>query len=798
MAIWPFGRKSKRHTIQLDAPAVAEVPPQNPRHSFDGSKLGSKPFRKSSKRQKNRHITPTEDCPSSLHDVLPASQSNQYPPPMSHSEQPASIRGARQLSSRLGQQHSESYTSHSNTSYDQPTLTRSGSLLKSKRSVSGPAVLKKKLSKRKAYEIAREREIRLMASAPIDIPRRPSPLPSEHFSIETRKGLRAPSRRSDRHLSDVSLPVRDSAESSLSDIFESYTFKVNTFAAWTPRPIIRYVEAPKPPTAKSQKSPETVSKKDKVPTFAASDENAHSNKKVNDLADALDAGALRELLERDRRRRERKQAEDQEKLQRKLQQAADQQQQHPLEQDTADLSTPKHQAEAKDASTTQRGRPGAGSRATPVSFDEGVTRSEDTKTFLGGTPPSGSWLRGVSNDSERQACETPESAIVIGNIDDSSIRGRRVVPRRSFAPSTEMGMSRSSLTPSHSPSRRGVYSPTSSHLYGLGRESTSDVSRTIDSDRRLSDNSSGRVNTLTSIFRRGSSRLKRSYRERFHERSPEPSNPSHESFFKVQTQSSSGPAPYVPPKAFLGTGTIKRSQSKFTEHFGDEPLSPPDSRLQSPDIPEVADEFERDDDTSDVNMVTQYPIPSSASDVPDSRNNHHASWGGESWDGNPDDVPLSQSLASIDSEGSWMSGQFLRRISQKKTSNPLRTSLSPSRNKLEEEGHEDSPKGDEVSVNEPFVRFGAEQDEPPRVGHGAGAQRGSTMTVDHTPDPAEETWHAQVARRPVLVNPAVRPKSNEGLLKTILSADEEFSPIEEHSVEFEFDTNEDYDSGRAL
>ncbi|RAL14051.1 uncharacterized protein BO97DRAFT_18045 [Aspergillus homomorphus CBS 101889] len=792
MAIWPFGRKSKRHTIQLDAPAVAEVPPQDPRHSCDGSRLGSKPSRKHSKRQKNRHIPPNEDCPSSLHDVASTFQPGQYPPPTSHSEQPASMRGHRQLSSRFGQQ-ADGYTSHSNASHDQPSLTRSGSLLKTRRSASGPAVLKKKLSKRKAYEIAREQEIRLMASAPIDIPRRPSPLPSEHLSIETRKGPRAPSRRSDRHMSDLSLSVRDSTESSLSDIFESYTFKVNTFAAWTPRPIIRYVETPKVSGARGLKSPEPANKKDKGPTFAGYDENVRSNKKVNDLADALDAGALRELLERDRRRRERKQAEDQEKLQRKLQQAADQQQ-HP-DKDAADVAPQKHEAELEGTPSTQRGRPGAGSRATSDRFDR-VPRSDDAKTFLRGTP-SGSWLRGASKDSERQGCETPESVHVIGNIDDGSIRGRRVVPRRSFAPSAEIGMSRSSLTPSHSPSRRNVYSPTSSHLYGLGRESTSDVSRTIDSDRRLSDHSSGRVNTLTSIFRRGSSRLKRSYRERFQERSPEPSNPSHESFFRVQTQSSSGPAPYVPPKAFLGTGTIKRSQSKFTEHFGDEPLSPPDSRLQSPDIPEVADEFERDDGTSDVNMVTQYPIPSSASDVPDARNDQHDSWGGDSWDENPDNVPLSQSLASIDSEGSWMSGQFLRRISQKKPSNPLRTSLSSSRNKLEEEGHEGSLKGDEVSLNEPLVRFGTEQDEPLRAGHGAGAQRDSTMTMDHAQDPAEETWHAQVARRPVLVNPTVRPKSNEGLLKTILSAEEEFSPIEEHSAEFEFDTNDEYDVGRA-
>ncbi|OOF94604.1 hypothetical protein ASPCADRAFT_208248 [Aspergillus carbonarius ITEM 5010] len=793
MAIWPFGRKNKRHTIQLDAPAVADVQSSHePRHSFDDSKLSRKLSRKHSKRQKNRHAQPVEVIPSSLRDVSHPTSSRvaQYPPPTSHSEQPTPMKENRLPASRAGQ-HSDAYTTYSNMSHDQPSLSRSASLLRSKRNDTGPAVLKKKLSKRKAYEIAREREIRMLASSPIDIPRRPSPLPVEQFSIETRRGARAQSRRSDRHCSDGSLSMRDSAASSLSDIFESYTFKVNTFAAWTPRPVIRYVEAPRVPTAKSQRPPEASFRKDKTPTFATHDENIHSKKRVDRLADDLDAGALRELLERDRRRRERKQLEDQEKLHRKLQQAAEQQRQAEAEAgaDTAPQNPP---GETEAPSLAQRGRPGAESCATSDRLDEHTPRTNETNAFLGGQS-SGSWLREASKDTERGDRQSMESVHVIGNIDDRSIREPKLVMRRSFAPSQDMGMSGSSL--SHSPSRRELYSPTSSQLYGIGRESTSDVSRTIDSDRRLSDHSSGRVNTITSIFRRGSSRLKRSYRERFHERSPEHSNPSHESFFKVQTQSSGPPPSFVTPRTFLGSGTIKRSQSKFTEHFGDEPLSPPDSRLQSPDIPEVVDEFERENEMemSDLNMGTQYPIPSSGSDAQEIPKNRHHSWTGDSWEGNPDNLPLSQSLASVDSEGSWMSGQFLRRISQKKASNPLRASLSSSRN-IVEEGRESSPKGDEIPTSEPLVRFGTNQDDSPKSGTDiTGTQPDKDTNMNSVPEQTEETWHDQIARRPVLVTPAIRPKSNEGLLKNVQSfcADEEFSPIEEHSAEFEFETHDD-------
>ncbi|PYH91765.1 hypothetical protein BO71DRAFT_331451 [Aspergillus ellipticus CBS 707.79] len=772
MAIWPFGRKNKRHTIQLDAPVVTDVPPsQEPRHSFDNSKLGRKPSRKHSKRQKNRHAQPVDEIPSSLRDASHpvSSQAVQYPPPTSHSVQSTPIKETRLPSGRTAQ-HSDGYTTHSNMSHDPPSVSRSASLLRSKRNENGPAVLKKRLSKRKAYEIAREREIRMMASAPIDIPRRASPLPGEQFSVETRRGTGAQSRRSDRHLSDGSISIRDSAASSISDVFESYTFKVNTFAAWTPRPIIRYVEAPRVSTAKSQKQPEASIRRDKTPALAAPDENTHSRRRVDRLADDLDAGALRELLDRDRRRRERKQTEDQEKLHRKLQQAAEQQREQ------------------------ERGRPGAESCVEADRVGGSAQRANETTTFSGGDS-TGSWLRGASKDTERRAHESMESVHVIGNIDDSSIRGPKLGMRRSFAPSQDMGMSQSDL--SHSPSRRELYSPTSSQLYAMGRESTSDVSRTIDSDRRLSDHSSGRVNTLTSIFRRGSSRLKRSYRERFHERTPEYSNPSHESFFKVQTQSS-GPPPFVPPKSFLGSGTIKRSQSKFTEHFGDEPLSPPDSRLQSPDIPEVLDEFEREHEM-DMNVGTQYPIPSSGSEAQDIRNNRHQSGTGDNWESNPDNVPLSQSLASIDSEGSWMSGQFLRRISQKKASNPLRTSLGSSQNIMEER-REDTSKGDENPTSEPLVRFGTNQEDAPKADMDVPSPEiDKEMTMDRVPEQAEETWHSQIARRPVLVNPTIRPKSNEGLLKNVQSfcAEEDFSPIEEHSAEFDFEMQDEQASGHA-
>ncbi|OGM40166.1 hypothetical protein ABOM_011670 [Aspergillus bombycis] len=789
MAIWPFGRKNKRHTVQLDTVATADIHvPQEPRLSLDDAKLGRKPSRKKSKRQKNRHLQPADDLSGPVQDAQPlSSQPTAYPPPTSHSEHP--VKGARGSPARTGLT-SDGYISRITIGQDQPSLSRNASLRRQNRSENGPAVLKKKLSKRKAYEIAREREIRLMSSSPIDIPRRSTTLPGEQGSAYTRRGPRAQSRRSDRHFSDVSLPLHDSA-SSLSDYSESCTFKVNGFAAWTPRPVIRYVEAPRVPTARSLKPSEASTRREAATAISVSEDNLHSKKRVDNLADDLDAGALRELLERDRRRRERKKAEEYEKLQRKLQRAAERQR---LKEEAASGSHD-HQVESPDMAEVQRGRSSADYPAESKEYTaEDASGLNETRYNASGVA-TGSWLRSLSKDTERSDRHSLESVHVIGNIDDRSIRERKLGMRRSFAPSQEMGMSRSTLSPSHSPTRREVYSPTSSQAYNLGRESTSDVSRTIDSERRLSDHSSGRVNTITSLFRRGSSRLKRRYRERFQDRGSEfSSNTSHESFFKVPTQSS-GPPPYVPPKTFLHSGTMKRSQSKFREHFGDEPLSPPDSRLQSPDIPEEPfEQSEMEAEKSELHEKTQYPIPGSDSEPQDARANHHHSWTGESMEGDVDNIPLSQSLASIDSEGSWMSGQFLRRISQR-TSTPARPSLSSSRNRLDEE-REEPPKEEEIPANEQLVKFSTNHDETTRASHVLSEQDNDFEMVN-APEPTEETWHDEIAKRPVLVNPAVRPKSNEGLLNNVqsmcaISMEEEFSPIEEHPAEFYFETNDDY------
>ncbi|KAJ5106921.1 hypothetical protein N7456_003596 [Penicillium angulare] len=742
MAIWPFGRsnKNKRHTIQVTPEEAATLQSSLDQDPAPEPTLGRKPSLRPAKRQQssinsnnnnnNNRLSRNGDASDPIPSLGRSSSQRQRP------------------MSLIDHRSSQMSSDRVDPDGPQRPLSRTESLMRAKVQ-NGPNKLRRRLSKRKAHEIMREREIRMLSSTPIDIPRRIGH-PGEYNMMDQRR--RANGRRMDRYNSDISLSIRDSAASSMSDLNDPYTFKVNAFAALTPRPVVRYVEAPRVPTARSNNPASGRPDKDRLQTLPQSEEDLyHSKRRMNELADSLDASTLRELMERDRRRREKKQIDDQEKLRRKLQERADAQQ--------AEEERLAQEAVAAAAAEAEAAAAAAAAQESAMAIDD---QQQSTNEEAKVDSPIEEEARGESKGSDAICDESIDerSARVIGNIDDSSIRERKLAARPSFAPSHEMGMSRTTLSPSHSSLRQGISSPTHSQTFGMG--SNSDLS-----ERRLSDTSGRRGNTISSLFRRGSSRLKRRYRERFQESSPEVSNASHESFYRIQTQSSPPPtATIIPPRTFIPTGTVKRSQSKFTEHFdfGDEPMSPPDSRLQSPDIPEEPAESSKilDEDT-----FPQGPTPSASMDIINPRRRHHQSWT-ESID-ECDNVPLSQSLASIDSEGSWMSGQFFRRMNQNPGS-PVRpnfSSFGP--------GTTDAPADVPDEARNSIDSRGAASNvmgEPEMETDLAGPDAGK---------PAE-MWHSEVGRRPVVVNPVSRPKSNQGALRVIpslspISAEEDYSPV---------------------
>ncbi|KAJ5893601.1 hypothetical protein N7495_005292 [Penicillium taxi] len=698
MAIWPFGRKNKRHSIQMGPDDAAAMHVAFEQDVIAEPTLVKKPTRRSTKRHNKGKTDDHGTASVMLHPTVPLDRQASTNEPQPHVEQ--------QQDGLPG------------------LISRHSSLLKKQPSVKGPNKLRRKLSKRKAEEILREREIKMLSSTPsIQIPHRTS----QHGDDGDHPRRRGNNRRLQRNRSTISLSIQDSRTSSMSDFSDTYTFKVNAFAALTPRPAVRYVEPPQLSTNRSRNvTPSGRSDKERLAALTSEENPYHSKRRMKDLADSLDAGDLRELLDRDRRRREKKQIEEQERLRRKLQERAD-----------AHL--------AKAAATERIEAPQMIEVQVEVEVPQEpdndmpmVEECDETTEALPVEPPEPQ-IEKVSELIERASID---SAQVLGTMDGGSIRSRQLVPRPSFALSFEPGTSRTTL--SHSSFRQGISSNSHNHAFGTG--SVSDMSERPSSDV---SGQRGSTNTITSLFRRGSSRLKR-YRDR-HNPSPEVSNASHESFYKISTPSSPPRTTVVIPTRPLISppgGAVMRAQSKFTEHFGDEPLSPPDSRLQSPEIPDIPEQLTESALEHEEDTFMEEPAPSGGIDIINPRRRRSFRSWTESFDANPDNVPLSQSLASIDSEGSWMSGQYFKRMSGKNsTSSPHRTSFSPF-------GPVDMQDERRESLDSRRI---SNYMEDPEL---------ESESVSATGRPAD-VWLSEVGRRPVVVNPTNRPKSTAIMLKSI-------------------------------
>ncbi len=111
-----------------------------------------------------------------------------------------------------------------------------------------------------------------------------------------------------KHLSDISLPLAESIHSSLSSKSDHQTsYKLSALDMLAPRPTIRYSENPRdvPPNGFGSDREELRRRRisDRVPI---PEETLKANKRVDDLADDLNAGELRELMERDQKRKRRR------------------------------------------------------------------------------------------------------------------------------------------------------------------------------------------------------------------------------------------------------------------------------------------------------------------------------------------------------------------------------------------------------------------------------------------------------------------------------------------------------------
>ena len=652
--------------------------------------------------------------------------------------------------------------------------------LLAKRKGYDPALTKRKSSKRKAEDYAREREVRAMSSPVPGLKRPITYSGSGPLRRDTKQVPGDLNRRLQRPASEVSLPLPETIQES-EDPSTQTSFKLGVFAALSPRPTLTYVSNPR---SSAGKQPAKLK-----PSIqqAIEEEDASSKKRIDELADELDAGGLRELMERDRRRHEKKKATDRDRLQRKLQRKADRQREEEMR--------------GRQANEITAGSVGLGSedpeRRGRRPLGDGAETSEAAKR-------RSSSPRGQVNDpfaDPRSSKARPVQEIRNPFEDEKDVdlmhdpfaheddEGPPIPvrsPLRTVSPiearTDQQPSVATAISPPTSPIQRPTDRKSFSQTSGLARELTPESSSL---DRRASDQSSQQLSSWTSFFKRGG-RRKTSAADRGRSTPSEFSNTSRESFARKQQV-----PPVVIPRTFRrsdASSVPQRTMSKFREDLPEFPISPPDSRVQSPEVmtgPQTGSgqQLARQPRQSISGTLDAGSLAASSSNAALDRSTaetpHPQAVDIESNAGAVPGIALSQSLASVDSEGSWLSGKPVKRLSGG-MSHPLRQSQSSLQPPSVPGGFE--AEEDDLADDEYLNRLTPGPSGRPDSVISADRKASSTVIdlererqqspiPDVPPVPTgktrNETWHEGLGRQATVIRQANRAKSKEGLLKDV-------------------------------
>lgn len=816
MAFWPFGRKRKKK-VESGSPSMgaSRNKPLEAIRRDAGAELGdigqpalgrrssqreSQRRKRSSSRKltKSRRSRTTE---SEKAEPLPPGPVPSLPPLNLRNNEKAELSNADPGSNVPGQQlvmpprdrgdvpsyYFQNPTSLSSLQPETFNAVPRIPTLHATRGANEPSLPRRKSSKRKAEDHARELEIKAMSSS-IPIPKRPTTNASGILARDSKTVPSGLNRNLERPRSEVSLPPPESVHSAMSVASDSQGFKISAFDALSPRPTIRYLENPRHNTGSGSFGPSrTSTKREKQPAIPE-EEARKSKKRMDNLADDLDAGSLRELMERDRRRSERSRRSEQEKLQRRLQRRADMQR-------AAEQSA----GETRDGPSDENADPKrlriTRSTTAPVAQNPSFEPSGEQ-----GTRTPESWL---NQSRDRLPLEYPFSDTVLGGFasqpESPTNADELDVPVLETAKAVRL--SQASMSPPTSPTHQ-LHGPSSlSQLSDLGSRSTPDIPERVDPDRRDSDNSGRISSNWTAIFRRSATKAKRNSTDRGRRAPSEFSNTSRESF-----------ARQMPPSAFARipparSGTPVRTQSRFREDLPELP-TPPDSRLQSPEAsvqlpsPQLDRASSPEPGAAGLVASSTHPLsdihPAFRDEVALSR---HQSIKSQSEI--PPSAILSQSLASVDSEGSWLTGRPVKRSSQTLV-NPLRESGSSLHQRLRELGASE----EELRVAEKEKEYGGRlspelEEVFPRQrlrkrqykAGGPGMSDSEDDATLHSQPVAlneeEGKWHGAVGKQPTIVRPGAQAKSREGLLNEFLAAEDsaDSSPMAESPTGQPFEDN---------
>ncbi|KAI5463489.1 hypothetical protein BGZ63DRAFT_353097 [Mariannaea sp. PMI_226] len=606
----------------------------------------------------------------------------------------------------------------------------------------------KSSKQRKDRKERREREAQIKAMVDFE-PVRPAAeqwTSGRPMKKDTQKGGNTPfgRHRSTRN-SDVSLPSPGSLHSSLSSDSELGAFTVSPLDALAPRPTLRYTRGPRwspppPPAASLQTSTQRrkLVVKEPIP-----EETMRAHKRIDSLADDLDASDLRELMERDQRRREKKKQKERARMERRLAKRAEEQRAEELE--ARNTGTPPPENLERGVMGRELVGLGIEPASTVVTSERksAERRSADRKsTERKSTERKSIEQKSVEQRStEQKPVQEPPSPMDIDTPRDDSFITR---PSEDHPPSQHSGRLAGIL--------RSVRSRSRSTLHSERDKMVSPPPDTIHEEptrKNSHDSGSSTKGThfnLRSLFRFGSKRQ----RDLVEEEQSSFSNTSREEMQAVAAAVRAKAQAQAQALARLEgddypiylarkNSVPKRTRSRFREDLPELPISPPASRVQSPE-PEPPVPALPQLKTKELDLA---PGRSSAEGVRRTPSSVERACISPS-----PEAQMSVSLASIDSEGSWLSGnKEARRVAMR---NSLRRA-----NRLKQ-GVSDTPTtstGEELMEDEYLSKLAA-----PRTS----SKRETSDTFPSSEDDLDMKWGA-VGTQPQMVN-RMTMRSQEGLL----------------------------------
>ncbi|KAI0401261.1 hypothetical protein F4802DRAFT_437586 [Xylaria palmicola] len=624
MAVWPFRRRGSRRrsrSAPIDIPNVEAKYQPSPRTQTEPPSV-------------------TPDAANRGGTTIPQRRGRTYSFSPGRQDSIRATKLRKRSSAQVREPHNV------DTPQQMPTLHHGNSRNKRR----GQPLLHKKSSKRRKEDHDREAEIRAMSQSMPVRPATDSWTAGRPMKRESRQSGRISTGAVNQPSSNISLPVPESIHSAMSSDSEQISWKVSAFDALSPRPTLRYSSNPLTASAPGLVRSQSTRKKATGP-LAIPQSTLQAHQRIHDLADEFDASDLRELMERDKRRRQRKIERERERAERRLARRTEQQRAEEaaaaksgspppanLERGVLGREIPDPSGDRTSAVvTSSRRRSSSGSRrqSRPSSQIENIENRRKTPS------PLDEFYRTDSIPRPEPSSPIKNAGSAITPQPENSVAARSPSPKL-FGFIRSMKPGSSSPRPPEQEIPAPVHSPPSASIKFDDAESVS----------RTSDSRSSRP--WLSLFRWGRQR---------HGSGPSSfSNTSRDSMLGSQATPSTN---YVAPRK-ANSGVPKRTMSRFREDLPELPLSPPDSRVASPEaepipaepLPAIPDDVVMRYDTPIESH--RYQETSRATPISIHRDEVQ-----------PSPALHSMSLASIDSEASWLSG----RISRKRTSSAMRTSL---------------------------------------------------------------------------------------------------------------------------